>query len=155
MPASHDRNRVKELIQGSPLRDTKLRLCSQVWPGTWDSIGQRLLPLQPRPLLAHPPPRPDPGSLGSRLCTPMQAPRGPRGSWVQNGWRGGHQTLSYNLSRQELGPRGFLLLPKGCYAPQHHQVAPRNQPLLGSPLQGLLRQHIILKVQNPEAEGPQ
>lgn len=38
-----------------------------------------------------------------------------------------------------------LLLPKGCYAPQHHQVAPRSQPLLGSPLQGLPRQHMILK----------
>lgn len=52
----------------------------------------------------------------------------------------------------EVSP-GMFPLPKGCYAPQHHQVASGNQTLPVSPLLGLLRQLTILKVQKPQAEG--
>lgn len=56
------------------------------------------------------------------------------------------------LVQLEVSP-GTFPLPKGCYAPQHHQVASGNQTLPVSPLLGLLRQLTLSKLQTPQAEG--
>ena len=77
--------------KGRPLRETQ-RLFSSLARVPQPSIpnphlNQKLVSSHPRPLLAHCPPRPDPGSHGSQLWTPSTPPKGAlrkrNAAWVE------------------------------------------------------------------------
>lgn len=68
MPASRETNRVKDWLKEalSEMQSSVFVLKSgQGFPAPLSPLGPRRLPPHPRPLSAHPPPRPDPGSPSS------------------------------------------------------------------------------------------